>query len=115
MKIRHFAALATALMVLSGCASMGLVQPKSLEDRIVYAAGINAGLRNAAANSLNAHLITSSDGEYVLNVSDQTRTLIDSSRVALSSGDPKTAEGRIVLALNILDQLQAYLNSKVPK
>lgn len=112
---RNVAYMSALLMILAGCASVGLAQPKKLSDRVAYAYGVNAGLRNAAANSINAQTLSSTDGEYVLNVSDQTRTLLDASKLALDAGDPKTAEGRLVLALNVLEKLQAYLNERVPK
>lgn len=115
MKIALHVAALVLWTLLSGCASLGITQPKSLPDRIAYAYGVNAGLRTAAANSLNAHTLSSIDGEYVLNVSDQTRTLLDASKLAVSAGDTATAEGRLLLALNVLEQLQAYLNERVAK
>lgn len=114
-KLLPVAYAGVVMAMLASCASLGIEPAKSLPDRIAYAAGVNAGLRNAAANALNAHTLSSVDGEYTLNVSDQTRTLLDASKLALASGDPKTAEGRLVLALNILTQLQAYLDKRVAK
>src|SRR6185503_1446652 len=104
----RYAALAACLAILAGCASLGLISPKSFSERLAYGYATNTGLRNTAANSLNAGTLTSADGEYVLKVTDNTRTFLDSARLASESGDPKTAEGRLLLAINVLDQLEAY-------
>jgi hypothetical protein len=115
MRIRHYTAAAFLCCLLSACASMGLVSAQSVPQQLSYAYGVNAGLRNAAANSLNAGTIKVDDAEYVLKTTDQTRTLLDTAGAALSAGDTKTAEGRVVLAIGVLEQLQSYLTSKVQK
>jgi hypothetical protein len=102
-----------AIALLVGCASIGLAPAKSLPDRIAYAYGVNAGVRTAAANALEAGTLSIEDGEYTLKVTDESRTLLDTSRVALSAGDTQTAEGRLVLALDVLDALQKHLNTRV--
>lgn len=109
----RYAAYAVLCAILVGCASIGLTPAKSLSDRIAYAYGVNAGVRTAAANSLNAGNIKVEDAEYVLKVSDESRAMLDASKAALTAGDASTAEGRLVLALGVLDALQSYLNSKV--
>jgi hypothetical protein len=112
-RIRHYAALGLLCALLTACASMGLAPAKSLTDRISYAYGTNAGVRNAAASALSAGTLKVEDAEYVLKSTDNTRTLLDASKAALAAGDPSTAEGRLVLALNGLTLLQDYLNKRV--
>lgn len=104
-----------ALTLIAGCASLGLEPAQLLDERIAYAVGVNSGLRNAAANSLANHQIDSNDAEYVLGVTDNTRTFLGAASLALGKGDTKTAEGRLLLALNMSDELQEYLNKKVAK
>jgi hypothetical protein len=110
----HIQAITAALfLLLASCASIGLAPAKSFSERLAYSYGVNAGVRNAAANALEAGTLTIEDGEYVLKVTDETRTLLDSAKLASGAGDPSTAEGRLLLAINVLEQLQAYLNRKV--
>lgn len=115
MKIAFYATVWLILALFAGCQSLGLAEPKSLSQRIAYAYGTNAGIRTAAANSLTAGAISVADGEYVLKVTDETRTLLDASHTALLGGDPSTAEGRLLLALGVLDTLQTYLNRRLPE
>jgi len=115
MRIRHYAALSLLCALLNACASLGLAPAQSLPERLSYAYGVNAGLRNAATSSLKAGTLKVDDAEYVLRVTDSTRTLLDAAGTALTGADPKTAEGRLVLALNGLALLQDYLNQKVQK
>jgi hypothetical protein len=106
-------ALLGMLLVLQACASLGLAPAETLSQRISYAYSQNTALRTAAANALNAGQLKVDDARYVLAVTDNGRTLLDASKAALLGGDISTAEGRLILALNILDTLQGYLNSKV--
>lgn len=97
------------LVVLSACTSLGLNEPKTLDQRIAYAYGVQTAVNDAAASALQAGSITRSDAEYVLARSKESRAFLDTSRAALGGGDAKTAEGRLLLATNILTALQAYL------
>lgn len=99
------------LTVLSACQSLGLQEPKSLDQRIAYGYGVQAAVNDAAASALTANTIKKSDAEYVLKTSLEARALLDAARTALGGGDTKTAEGRLVLATNILVTLQTYLRS----
>ena len=113
MKIALHAAAAALMAILVGCASIGLTQPKSLSERIAYGYGVNAGVRTAAANSLQAGTLSREDGEYVLAITDQTRGYLDAARVAAGAGDVSTAEGRLLLALSVLDEIQRHLARQV--
>lgn len=106
---------AAFMLVLTGCAALGIVQPKSLGERLTFAYETNAGLRNAATAQLEAGVLSSADGEYVLKITDANRNLLDTAKVALGAGDISTAEGRLALTLQSLTQLQGYLNSKASK
>lgn len=112
-RIRNYAALGLLCCLLAACQSMGLAPAKTLPERVSYAYGVNAGVRNAATSALTAGALKAEDAEYVLKATDNTRTLLDASKLALNAGDPKTAEGRLLLALNGLTLLQDYLNKKV--
>jgi len=106
--------LAASLLfvLLTACSSIGLQEAKTLDQRIAFAYGTNTALRDAAASAVVGKRLAVSDGEFVLKTTDQARTTLDAARMALGAGDTSTAEGRLVMVLGILTQVQAYLNSK---
>lgn len=97
---------------LTGCESIGLAKPQSVEQRLVYAYSTHTAILDATANGVASGTLSPEDGERVLKLSDESRLLLDAGRAALAVGDTSTAEGRLVLALGILTQLQTYLNSR---
>lgn len=112
MKALHLNVLMVACLLFVGCTSMGLAPAKSFDDKLAYAYGTNTALRSAATNSLSAGSLSSDDAEEVLRLTDQARALLDSAKLASASGDPTTADGKLLLATNILTQLRAYLTSR---
>jgi hypothetical protein len=98
-------------LLLSGCAQLGIAPAKSFDDRLAYAYGTNTAIREASTSALNAKQITSEDMEHVMAVNDQARSILDAAR-GMKGIDPKAAEGRLVLATNLLVQLQQYLRSR---
>lgn len=104
-------ALYLTVLLLCACQSLGLAQPKSLQDRIAYGYSTYSAVQYAAANAITAGEMSSADGEAVLKMADQARVLLDSAK-ALSATDPTGAGTKLELAVNILTQLQAYLRAK---
>lgn len=101
-----------ALLLLAGCASVGLAPATTFDERLAYAVSQNAAVRQAAANSLDAGEIKVEDAQYVLKTTDETRTLLDAAKAASGAGDIKTAEGRLSVAVNVLTTLQSYLRGR---
>lgn len=113
--MRHFlkaSAAAGILLTIAACGSLGLTEPRSFSDRLAYGYSTTTALRAAATSSLNAGAITSTEGRYVQNLADESRTVLDAARTAYTAGDVSTAEGRLTLALSVLDQLQSYLTNR---
>lgn len=115
-RLKHLPAgigVALALMILvSACASLGLTEPKSLDDRLAYAYGNVTGLREATATLLEQGNIASSDGEYVLKVTDQSRAMLDSARTVSDAGDMTVAQDRLEVALAVMEELNKYLDRR---
>lgn len=105
------AALYTAFLVLSGCASLGLAPASSFSDRLAYAVGTHTAVLTAATQSLEAGEIGTEDATRVLKVADESRKALDAARIASDAGDVSTAEGRLQLATALLTELQTYLRS----
>lgn len=110
--MRKYAVLPFLLVLLAGCAALGLAPASSFDERLAYAVSQNAAVRQAAANSLTAKDIDVEDAKRVLAITDQARTALDAARLASSAGDTQTAEGRLQLATAILTELQRYLRTR---
>jgi hypothetical protein len=109
--LKRFAPI-VALLLLTGCAQLGLAPASSFEERLAYAVSQNAAVRQTAAVSLENGEIALEDAQRVLKLTDEVRTALDAARLAVGAGDVSTAEGRLQLATSILVNLQAYLRSK---
>ncbi len=110
-KFRFFAPI-VALLLLAGCAQLGLAPASSLSDRIAYAVGTHTAVLESTTAALEAGDIGVEDAQRVLKVADQSRQALDAARLALGAGDVSTAEGRLQLAVSLLSQLQTYLRSQ---
>lgn len=109
---RKFVFLPILLMLIAGCAQLGLAPAASLSDRIAYAYGTHTAVLQATTSSLEAGDIGSEDAARVLKVADESRKALDAARLAVGSGDISTAEGRLQLATALLTELQTYLRRK---
>lgn len=103
---------ASLLFLLTSCASVGLQPATTVDERIAYAVSQNAAIRQTAANSLDAGDIQLADAQYVLKTTDETRAFLNAAKDASGAGDIKTAEGRLLVATNVLTALQTYLRTK---
>lgn len=108
--LNKFAALAF-LLLLTGCA-VGLQPAKSFDQQLAYAYSTHTAVLSSAGNALEAGDLTVADAEAVLELADQSRALLDAARLASGAGDVATAEGRLALATNVLEQLLAYLRTR---
>jgi hypothetical protein len=100
------------LALIAGCAALGLATPKTLDERLSYAYEQHTAALQTIASSTNQKLITSADAVSMLAIADQSRLLLDAARSATTAGDVSTAEGRLVLATNVLRELQTYLRTR---
>lgn len=101
------AGLAAILLFFSACAA--LTPPQTTDQRLAYAYGTHTAVMDAAAVAVERGELSPETGTAVLEMADQARTLLDSARFVLSTGDTKTAEGQLMLAIGILTELQNYL------
>ena len=109
---KNLAAVWVLLLLTAACTSMGLQSATSLDQKIAYAYGTHTAVLTAAGNALEAGSITADDASQVLRLADESRVLLDGARLAATGGDVATAEGRLTLATNLLQQLLDYLNAK---
>jgi hypothetical protein len=97
------------LSVLASCASTGLAQPQSLDQRLAYTVGQITAVRSAAANALAAKAITADEAEKVLSMTDDAKAIADGAKAALAAGDESGAQNRLVLATSVLTALRSFL------
>jgi len=112
-KYGAFIALVFAALILAGCPSMP--QPKSFDQSLAYAYSTNTAILNAAANAVTAGTLQVSDAEQVLKMADQAKLMLDTAKGIAVTGDLPRAEAQLQLALNVLTQLQVYVNERAVK
>jgi hypothetical protein len=104
--------LSWVLWLMVACTSLGLEQPKSLEDRLAYAYASNAAVRDASTSSFQVGALTPAEFREFIKKNDEVRAILDSAKIAVQVGDVSTAEGRLNAALVILAELQKTLHAK---
>lgn len=102
--------VATFAGLVSGCGAF--VKPETLDQRLASAYTVHTAVIQAAGTAVAMGDITSDQGQAILDIADRTRTILDGARLALGSGDIKTAEGQLALALGLLTELQRHLRSR---
>ena len=98
------------LVLLSSCAALGLTTPKGFDQQLASAYGVHTAVVSATTTALTTGSISSADAEHVQTIATTSRTLLDTAKVAESTGDTAGAQQNLTLALSALTALQAYLN-----
>lgn len=106
------AASVTALPLLQGCQVLGITQSKSFRDEYAYALAQVTAVRKTATDLLTAKQISVADAEYVLKTTDQARVYLDTARAVYEAGDSLKGQSGLELAMNVLLQLQTFLNAR---
>lgn len=107
-----YAAVYVALMLLAGCAQLGLPAAQTFDQKLAYAYGTHTAVLQAATSAVQAHTLSPSDAEQVLKLADESRGLLDAAKAAGGSPD---GINKLALASSVLTQLQTYLNSRSQK
>lgn len=98
---------ALVLAIMAGCSSLGLVQPKTFEERYAYAIATNASVRVAAAQAVTSKAITPETGRTILKGTDNARALLDESLNLVGTD----AELNLHQALLTIENLMKLLKS----
>lgn len=112
-KYSAFITLAFLSLFLAGCNIFP--QPKSFDQSLAYAYGVNTAILNAAANAVTVGTLEVSDAEQVLKMADQAKFMLDTAKGIAITGDMPRAEAQLQLALNVLTELQTYVNARALK
>lgn len=106
-KLRGVVAVWLLLLVV-GCAGLGLEPANTFTDKLAYAYGTHTAVLRTADAEAKAGYLNKEDGLQVLASADQARAILDSASLIK---DPVQANAKLVLGLSILQQLQTYLRS----
>lgn len=109
MKRLKYAKFLLAVVLLSACAQLGLAPADKFELKLAYAYGQHTGIQNGTAAGINQHKLTSADGKAVLKLADDARVFLDAAK---ATGDPTLAASKLALAVAVLTQVQAYIDSR---
>lgn len=104
--------LAFVILLLSGCATLGLNTPKSFDQSLAEAYGVHTAVVSATATAVTTGSLSSADGIAVNKMALDCRSILDMARDAELRGDTSTATAKLALATSALASLQQYLNSK---
>lgn len=109
---KAFFALLLPIVLLVGCAQIGLQPAQTFDEKVAYAYGSVTSLRLSAVNALNAGTIMSADADKVQTLADQARAFLDGARAVNAAGDNAGAEDKLMRASIILTELQKYMAAK---
>lgn len=98
-------------LLLAGCSTLGLEEPRDFPERLAYAEGLNTALRDASTDALDHHEITSKDMEHVMDINRQAKGLLGPARLFMNT-DLSTAEAKLTAAMKLLTELQSYLRAR---
>jgi hypothetical protein len=101
-----------AALSLQGCESMGLQAPINLTQRIDNAYGNVTAVVNTAIAGRERGQLTAEEGQFISELAKNARVVLQAADTLNKVGDTSGAEGRLLLALGILQQLDNYLNGK---
>lgn len=112
MKPIHSAfAISLALVLLAGCAYLGVPQPQTFNERVAYAYAGLASARDTATSLVQGDKITVEDARNVQTQADAVREGVDVAR-AIHSSNPQAGAERLDLAISSLTAIQKYLESR---
>lgn len=99
------------LLLLSGCASLGIAPAQSLKQRIAYGYSTYSAVNYAATNGVTKGTLEPTDGDKVLKLTDEAKGFLDGAK-ALVDTNPQGATDRLTLAISVLQAAQSFIDSK---
>lgn len=109
--IHRLYVLPLLLMMLTACATLGLEQPKTFNERLAAAYTTVTAARDSAGTLLSSGKITAADAQQVQNQCDNVRSGLDIAR-DIHAKDPPAGDAKLTAVLAGLTALQAYLQTR---
>ena len=101
---------AFALVVFSGCASLGLTTPQTLDQKIGYAYGGVTAALNTIATATTAGTLSSAQAENANRMTLDVKSILDTAHVAEGTNTANAASD-LALAVAALTEVQKYLTA----
>lgn len=101
------------LLFLVGCGVLGILTPKTFNEKVAVAKVTVTGVREAATTLLVAQKITSADAQNAQDQADVARKGIDVA-MQIHDADPTDGDGRLEAAIVGLNAIKGYLCDKSP-
>jgi hypothetical protein len=111
MRARYVVWPLLLLAALTSCAQLGLPTANTFQERLTAAVALNAEVRRSAAFLLDAKKLTVSDGQNVLEQTNNARAGLDIART-IGRADPAAGDSKLTSIRTVLLALQAYLATK---
>lgn len=105
------AMLAAALVLMIGCAALGVQSPQTFNEKAAVAISSVTVVRQTATALLQANKISAPDAQNIQGQADNARAGIEVA-IAINATDPGAAENRIGAILVGLNAITAYLTAK---
>lgn len=99
------------VMVVSGCAQMGVQAPQTFDERVAAGYVTAAGLVQVTDTLLAADKITIADAKAVSAQLDNAKLALDAA-AKLHGQNPLEAQDKLSASILLLQQLQTYLQLK---
>lgn len=101
---------ASSLFLLVACASLGLLSPKTFEDKLTAAVATHTAAANTVALLLNQKKISSADAENIQAQLVELRKGLDIAR-SMGKVNPVSAENKLASITTALTAIDAYLTA----
>lgn len=99
------------LLLLAGCASLGLPTPTSFNERMLAAYGTVKEIVKDGDTLLLAKKLSPDDAQNVVTQALNARAALDLART-MSASDPAAANTKLATTITVLSALQSYLATK---
>lgn len=99
------------LILLAGCASLGLPTPTTFNERLAAAYSTVEAVRTEGDSLLAARRITSADAQNIQDQATNARSALDVASLAFLK-DPAAANTKLTATITTLTALQAYLATR---
>jgi len=103
--------LASLLLLLGACETLGIPTATSFNERLAVGYSTVTEVRQTATTLLNAKKLTADDGQQILDQTNNARAGLDVART-LAKTDLKGADSKLTAVRAALTALQAYLETK---
>lgn len=102
------------LLLVVGCAALGLATPQTFNEKLAVGYGTVTAVRQAATTLVSSGKLSPDDAQNVQDQANNIRAALDIART-MNKTDPIAAQTKLDSTIVVLQALQAYLSTKGTK